>query len=192
METPIQVSFRHLGYSPFIATAVREKAKKLEKYCTEITSMRVLVEPSQRRRNQGNLYHIRIEITVPGREIIVSRDPSANHAHEDVYVAIRDAFDAARRQLEDHVRIRYRDKQRHHELPTHAKVIRLFPNEECGFLQTKDGREVYFHTNSVLNNGFDKLQLGDEVRFVEARGEKGPQASTVERIGKDGRHIKVA
>ena len=192
MQIPLQVSFRHLGYSPFIASAVRKKAKKLELFYPRITSIRVIIEPSERRHRQGNLYHIRIDITLPGHEIVVRRDPSKNHAHEDIYVAIRDAFNAARRQLQDQVRIHFRQKQRHHETPMHAKVIRIFPNEECGFLQSQDGREIYFHKNSVLNQEFDKLQLGEEVRFVEEQGDKGPQASSVDRIGKEGRHIKIA
>lgn len=191
MQAPVQVSFRHLGYSPFIASAVRKRAKRLEKFYPRITSMRVMIEPSQGRRKQGNLYHLRIDITVPGREIVVRRDPSERHAHEDIYVAIRDAFDAARRQLEDHVRIHYRKKQRHHEEPMHAKVLRIFPGEDYGFLQSEDGREIYFHKNSVLNQGFDQLQIGEEVRFVEEPGEKGPQATTVDRVGKEGRHRGV-
>lgn len=195
MEIPLQVSFRHLPYSQFIATAVRKKAKHLEKFFPRITAMRVLIEPLERRRNQGNLFHVRIDMTVPGRNIIVNRESGDNHAHEDVYVAIRDAFDAAKRQLEDYVRLHFRgrERQRQFELkPTHGKVVRLFPNEDCGFLLTLEGREIFFHKNSVLNQRFEELKIGDEVRFVEARGDKGPQASTVVPIGRCGRHANPA
>jgi ribosomal subunit interface protein len=179
MEIPVQVSFRHLDYSPFIASAVRKKVEKLERFYPRITSVRVMVELSQRRRQQGNLYHVRVDITVPGKEIVVGRDPSKRQAHQDVYVAIRDAFDAARRRLEDHVRIRFRGKVRHHERPLHATVVKIFPGEDYGFLRAEDGREIYFHRNSVLNQEFDVLRVGDEVQFAESPGEKGPQASTV-------------
>jgi ribosomal subunit interface protein len=192
MATSVQVSFRHLDYSPFIATAVRKKAARLQKFYPRITSLRVMIEPSMRRRQQGDLFHIRIDMTVPGKEIVVKRDPSAHHAHEDVYVAIRDAFDAARRQLEDYVRINFRGRQRQRVGPMHARVIRVIPNEECGFLQAEDGREIYFHKNSVLNGDFDRLEPGAEVRFAEEEGEEGPQASSVARIGKEGRHRKAA
>ncbi len=192
MTIPIQVSFRHLTYSPFVALAVRKKVARLEKYFPAIMSVRVLLEPSELKRHQGNLYHVRIDVVVPGRKLVVRRDPSEHHAHEDIYVCIRDAFEAVRRQLEDYARIHFRGKQRHHEIPKHGKVTRLFPNEQCGFLETPEGREIYFHQNSVLNEEFGELKMGEEVRFVEERGDKGPQASTVDRIGKDGKHLKVA
>jgi cold shock CspA family protein/ribosome-associated translation inhibitor RaiA len=181
MQIPIQVSFRHLGYSPSVDSAVQKRAQALSKFFPRITSLRVIIEPSQLRRQQGNLYHVRIDMTVPGREIVVRRDPGKHHAHEDIYVAIRDAFDAARRQLEDYVRANFRDRRRHGISSSRARIIRLFPNEGCGFLVTQDGREIYFHKNSVPNRGFEKLHSGDPVRFVEKIGIKGPQASTVKR-----------
>jgi ribosomal subunit interface protein len=192
MQIPIQVSFRHLEHSPFITSAIRKRARKLEKFFPRITSMRVMVEPSHQKRKQGNLYHVRIDMAVPGKEIIVKRDPGKNHAHEDIYVAIRDAFDSARRQLEDFVRINYQLKTKLHARPMIGKIVRFFPNEDCGFLKTTDGRELYFHRNSVLNKGFERIRLGDEVRYSEEQGEQGPQASTVDRIGKNGRHISIS
>src|SRR4030067_658036 len=113
---------------------------------------------------------------VPGSELVVKREP-----HEDLYVAIRDAFDAARRQLEEHVR-RQREAPKTEtarEAPAYARVARLLSAQDHGFLETHDGREVYFHRNSVLNGGFDRLKVGVEVRYTEELGEKGPQASTV-------------
>lgn len=179
MQIPIQVSFRHLAPSSFIAAAVKKRARKIEKFFPRITSMRVVIEPLQRKKNQGNLYHVRIDMGVPGREIVVQRNPGRNHAHEDVYVAIRDAFDSARRQLEDFTRQHYQLKVKQHAPVGIGRVIRIFPNEGCGFLQTSDEREIFFHQNCVLNQSFDRIHPGDRVRFVETRGEKGPQASTV-------------
>jgi ribosomal subunit interface protein len=179
MQVPIQVTFRHLQPSSFIASAVKKRANRLEKFFPRITSMRIMIEPLQRRKTQGNLYHIRIDMAVPGKEIVVQRTPARNHAHEDVYVAIRDAFDSARRQLEDFTRRNFQLKIKTHEPAMVGKVVRLFPHEGCGFLKTSDGREIYFHQNSVINAAFDRIHLGDQVRFVESMGEKGPQASTV-------------
>jgi cold shock CspA family protein len=68
-----------------------------------------------------------------------------------------------------------------------GRILRLFPYEGYGFLETRDHREVYFHRNSVLNRGFDRLEVGDEVRFVEEPGEKGPQASTVATLTRNRR-----
>ena len=128
---------------------------------------------------EGGVYHVRVDLTVPGREIVVSRDPAENHAHEDVYVAIRDAFDATRRQLEDHVR-EIRADVKHHEPARQTGHVRAIVAEErYGFIASDDGREIYFHENSVLDGGFGTLSVGSRVSFVEAAGNEGPQASSV-------------
>ena len=181
MQLPLQVTFRNMEASEAVEQAVQEKAAKLERFYDRIMGCRVMVEAVTRRHHQGNLYRVRIDLTVPGRELVVSREPGLDHAHEDVYVAIRDAFDAIRRQLEDHAR-RRRHQVKRHEPPPHGRVSQLFPDH--GFIETPDGREIYFHRNSVLNGGFDHLQVGTEVAFTEEEGIKGPQASTVRPLGK--------
>jgi cold shock CspA family protein len=100
-------------------------------------------------------------------------------------VAIRDAFDAARRQIEDYARI-VRDEVKLHSAPDRGRIIRLFPKENYGFIATADSGEIYFHRNSVADGGFDKLAVGDDVRFVAQHSEsaKGLQASTVSPTGK--------
>src|ERR1700751_5116270 len=104
MLIPIQISFRHLEYSPSVAAAVRRKAAMLESFFPRITSLRVMIEPLEQRKQMGNIFHVRIDMGVPGKEIVVRHDSKRKYAHEDVYVAIRDAFDVAKRQLEDYVR----------------------------------------------------------------------------------------
>jgi len=185
MDIPLQVSFRNMDRSEAVEARVREKAEKLEKYFDHLTSCRVVVEAPERRHHKGKLFHVRIELGVPGKDLIVNRHPKDKHAHEDVYVAIRDAFQAARRQLEDHGR-KLDGKVKTHDVPLHGKVARLFLDEGYGFISASDGREIYFHKNSVLSEGFDKLEVGKEVRLVVAEREsaEGPQASTVEPIGK--------
>lgn len=186
MQIPLQISFRNMTSSEAVAARIRERAEEIERFCDRITSCRVVVEAPHRHQHQGRIYHVRVDITVPGEEVVVKRDPSAHHAHEDVYVAIRDAFDAARRQLEDHVRRRFHGERKSHEAPSTGRVVRLFPWEGYGFLAAEQEGDVYFDRRSVLNGGFDRLTVGDEVRFVShpGEGEKGPQASTVIPIGK--------
>ena len=133
----------------------------------------------------GNLYEVRVDITVPGEEIVVTREPSPHTEYRDIHVALRDAFDSARRQLEDYVR-RRRGAVKALDTAPHARVSKLVPLEGYGFLQTPDGREVYFHRHSVLHEAFDRLEIGTEVAFVEEAGKKGPQASTVRPVGKHG------
>ena len=104
MQSPLNISFRNMDPSVAIETRVREKAEKLERLYDRIISCEVVVEAPHRNHQKGKLYDVRINLSVPGDDINVGRTGPQNHAHEDVYVAIRDAFAAAGRQLEDHVR----------------------------------------------------------------------------------------
>jgi ribosomal subunit interface protein len=185
MQLPLQITFRHMEPAPAVEARIRQRADELERFFDRITACRVVVESRHPRRHQGNLYRVRVDLTVPGREIVVGRDPEQHHAHEDVYVAVRDAFDAASRLLQDHARERRRDVKLH-TVPDHGRIARLLPDRDCGFILAADGGEIYFHRNSVANGGFDKLNVGDEVRFVAQHSEsaQGPQASTVVPIGK--------
>ncbi|MCC6551823.1 MAG: ribosome-associated translation inhibitor RaiA [Polyangiaceae bacterium] len=179
----LQVTYRNLPPTPAIEEAIQEKAARLGKFFPRIMSCRVAVEATSHRHMRGNVYRVRIDVTVPGAELVIGRDPSAPHAHDDVYVAIREAFDGIRRQLQDHAR-RQRGFVKSHEQPPHGRVARFFPQQRYGFIETADDREIYFHANSVLDGAFDRLEVGDEVRFTEEEGEEGPQASTVVLIGK--------
>lgn len=180
MQTPPRISFHGLDPSPAIEARTLDEIEKLHRFFDRITGCHVTITAPHRRHRQGLIYGVRIDITVPGEEIVVSREPEANHAHEDPYVAIRDAFQAARRKLEDRVR-KVRGYVKAHEEKPHGRVIRVVPDEDYGFLETDDGLQVYFHAHAVVDKRLDELQLGDEVRFVLAEGEglKGPQASTV-------------
>ena len=183
MQIPLQVRFRNLEPSPAVEAAVRKRADQLERFDDTITSCRVTIESPHKHRHKGNLYHVVINVRTPGGEIVVSRMPDDEHAHEDVYVAIRDAFRAARRQLQDKQRER-RSQVKAHETPPHGKIIGLWPADDYGRIGDNDGREIYFHRNSVVNTDFDDLETGAEVRFTEEAGDEGPQASTVYLIGK--------
>lgn len=178
MQTPVQVTFRGLDPSPAAEERVQSEAAKLERYHPRLTSCRVVVEKQHHRHHHGDLFHVRVDLTMPGGEVVVKREPMEHHAHEDVYIAIRDAFDAARRQLMDQVR-RQRHDVKVHDEPETARVLELWPDLDYGFLEARDGHRVYFHRNSVVNDGFDRLEIGSRVRFVEEQGEDGPQASTV-------------
>ena len=182
MQVPLQVSFRNMPPSPAVEADIREKATKLEEFYDRITSVRVVVETPHRQHRQGKLFHVRIDLRVPGRELVVRREPAEHHAHEDVHVAVRDGFDAAKRQLEDYVR-ETRGNVKTHETSLQGRIVRLDPARGHGFIATADAREVYVHRNSVVGTEFDQLCIGDEVRFAEERGEEGPQATTVHLVG---------
>ena len=183
MRLPLQVTFRNMQRSEAVEADVREKAAKLDTFYDGVMSCQVVVEAHHKHHHKGNLYHVRIDLTVPGNELLVTREPKDHRAHEDVYVAVRDAFDAARRQLEDYVR-RRRGRVKKHDTPLHGRVTELYPMEDYGRIQTPDGRDIYFHRNSVLGAEFDKLEIGTEVRCDEESGDHGPQATTVHVVGK--------
>ncbi|MDX1697606.1 MAG: HPF/RaiA family ribosome-associated protein, partial [Thiohalobacterales bacterium] len=170
--------------SDAIEARIREKAEKLEQFYDHIMGCRVMVEAPHGHHHQGRLYQVRIDLTVPDGELVTTHEHHhRDHAHEDVYVAIRDAFDTMKRQLQDHVRKR-RGKVKQHEAPAGGHVISLHPEEDYGKIGTPDGREVYFHRNSVVKNAYDSLTVGSEVRFTEEAGESGPQATSVTPVGK--------
>ena len=183
MQLPLQVTFRHIQPSEALEARIRKESTKLERFSDHIMSCRVVVEAAHKHHHQGNLYRVRIDLTVPGGEVVVSHDHHDRQDHEDAYVAVRDAFNAAQRQLEDFIRNR-RGDTKFHEMPAHGRIAEIFPYLDYGTISTPDNREIYFHRNSVLEEAFDKLEVGMEVRFVEHAGEKGPQASTVQIVGK--------
>lgn len=183
MQIPLQITYRDMEPSEAVEANIREKVNKLEQFIDNITSCRVVIEAPHKHHHQGRLFSIRIDITLPGEEIVVTRSPDKHHAHEDIYVSIRDAFNAARRQLEDYVR-RRRGEIKTHESEAYGAIKNLFPYEDYGVIETPDGREVYFHRNSLVDANFDKLEEGARVHFVEVAGEQGPQASTVHVEGK--------
>jgi len=183
MQVPLQISFRHMEHSDEIEAIVRQKAALLDKFADHIMGCRVVVEPASQHHERGNLYEVRIDLTVPDEEIAVTREPSQHTQDRDIHVALREAFDSARRQLEDYAR-RRRGSIKTLETAPHARVSRLSPDEGYGFIKTPEGREIYFHRHSVLHQGFDHLQIGTEVTFVEEEGNKGPQASTVKPVCK--------
>ena len=180
MQEPLRIAFRNLNSSPVIEEQIHKRVAELEHFFDQITACSVVVEVHHRHQRQGRLYHVRVELTVPGREIVVRREPSEHQAHEDLPVAIHDAFDAVRRQLQDYVRVMRGDTKTHEEAAT-GRIATLVAESDYGFLVTESGDEVYVHRNAVPGHGFDKLRVGDKVRYVldKVEGEHGPQASAV-------------
>jgi cold shock CspA family protein len=203
MTWPLQITFRNVAPSDVIEEWIREEAAKLDTFYNRIMGCRVTVELPHHHHRKGSLYHVRIDLTVPGGEIVVKREPSLSSQvrhlgeaktkkrlelkipHKILRLAINAAFKAAGRRLEDYARRQRGDVKAHAALPR-ARVSRILPDEGYGFLTTDDGREIYFHKNSVLHDAFAKLQVGAMVSFFEEPGEKGPQASTVRVVRKRG------
>lgn len=201
MQEELQVAFRNFESSRWIEDRVREEVAALERYYPRIIGCRVVLELAHRHHQWGNRYRVRIEIELPGEDIVVNQEPDLHASLKDIdaerltreaeveperkhlVVAIDDAFETARRRLQDFARRQRGDTKTHQARPT-GKVVRLDLAGEFGFIEAADGHEVYFHRNSVLGDEFDRLEVGNEVTFSEEAGEKGPQASTVRRIRK--------
>ena len=181
---PIQVTFRNLEPTPAMNAAVQKRAASLGRYFPGVLECRVVIQAPHRNRRKGKLYQVAVDTKIPGKKLVVHRNPAARGAHQDFYVAIRDAFDAARRELMDEAR-RRRLQVKFHSGESAGRVVRLFP-EGYGYLETLDGREIYFHRNSVVD-GFERLGVGAAVRFSEEMGNEGPQASTVVQAGRTSR-----
>ncbi len=187
MQTPPEIAFHHFEPSDALRAEVAKQVARLEKFSDRITSCRLTVSKGARRQ-QGDLFEVALRVAMPGhKEVVVDRSHGDAPEHEHAAAALRDAFDAAIRQIEDAMR-NLRGEVKQHAEPAHGKVKRFLAGEDCGFIETRDGREIYFHRNSVVEGDFDRLEIGSEVRFVEEIGEKGAQASTVRVIGKH--HIR--
>jgi ribosome-associated translation inhibitor RaiA len=113
MPVPIQITWRGVEPSAVLEARIRELAQRLEKFSAPIIHCQVVIELSHKHGHQGHVYEVRIQITTPGAQVNVQHEHHARHTHEDPYVAVRDAFRAARRQLEDHERIGRGDVKRH-------------------------------------------------------------------------------
>lgn len=177
MELPLQITARNIELTDAIRSEIEKKMDKLERVYDRIVRCRVVVESPHRHSHDGKLYNVRIDLGVPGNEMVIKREPN-----EDLYVAIRDSFDAARRKLEDFV-ARQRGDVKHHEDVPIGRITTIFTDKGYGFITTADGREIYFHRNSVLKKKFARLRVGMDVRFNEETGEQGPQATSVSVIG---------
>jgi cold shock CspA family protein len=194
MKVPLETLFRGIERTEAIESLIREKAAGLEKVCNYIVSCRVAVEVPQEHQRSGRPYRIRITLYVPpGHEVVVRRESSEGMLHDELPSVIREAFDAARKKLNKLVEKQRGEVKRHPaEEETTAFVVRLFREEGYGFLKAVDGRELYFHRNAVLHDDFDRLEIGTGVRFEEAMGEKGLQASTVQVVDKPGARVDTS
>ncbi len=184
MEVPLQIDFQGATVSETLRAHVQERIDDLERRFGRIVAGRVAIKaPSHHHRNGGN-FAVRIHLTLPeGRQVDVDRTPDADERHSQPLFAIDDAFNRARRQLQDKVR-RLQGAVKFHEGAPIATVTRIDPSGEFGFLEAGDGEEIYFHHNAVVNARMNDLPVGTRVTYSECNGDKGPQASTVRPLGK--------
>jgi cold shock CspA family protein/ribosome-associated translation inhibitor RaiA len=187
VQTPLELSFNNMAPSDAAKAMVEERVARLDERFDGITTCQVWIDAEQRSATGATArnitYDVRIDLRVPGKALTVNSKPGDVRAHTDLRIAIRDSFDAMERQL-----LSYADKLKRevktHDAPLQGKVLRVFPAQGYGFIATTDGREVYFHRNSVTEDGFASLDVGAPVQLTVIDGEspEGPQATTVRPI----------
>lgn len=184
MQKPVEIDFKGFDGSDAQMFAIQKHLAEVERRFGGIISGRVFVKAPDKHHRKGAPFEVSIRLKLPGgREVDVSRTTGADERSASFNFALGEAFRRAERQLNDAVERMQGEVKAAVEQPV-GTVTRLF--DDHGFLETADGLQVYFHRNSVVKGGFAKLVPACRVSFVEQQGERGPQASTVKRLGKHG------
>ncbi len=193
MQVPLEISFRGINDedTEVLEQRIRTFISKLEALYPRITSCSVAVEKKQRHQKTGNPYRIRIAITAPpGQELVVKKESMHGDLHDTLFASIQETFKAARRRLLALKQKQQRRVKTHPQQEAQAFVSKIFKEAGYGFIETVDGREVYFHRNAVLHDQFDNLEIGTGVSYNEHMGHDGPQASSVQVIVKPEAKVK--
>ena len=184
MQIPLDIAFRNCPPDEALRREVVRQAGHLERFSDRITGCSVVVEAPHTRHRRGGTYKVTVRLTMPQhKDVIVNQSHGDVPENEHGLVAIANAFAAARRRLQDAMR-EMQGQTKAHLPPAHGHIVRFLAGTDGGFIETADGGELYFHRNAVLDDAFDRLEVGSEVRFVEETGDKGPQATSVRLVGK--------
>lgn len=169
----VQITIRDMPTSESLLSHLTKKAEKLEQFYHRIHRCRIVINIPQKHKHQGKLFRVCIDLSVPGKQLIVNRKLS-----EDIYVAIRDAFLAVERQLETYAG-KIRGDVKTHDGVNFGYVKKLFADEGYGFIQSAEGEELYFSLSNVAYPQFDNLEIGDIVHFLSVPEAEGWHAHRV-------------
>lgn len=180
MQTPFKLEIRGIQPSIHLREMVAAGVAKLERRYGRITACRLSIRAPGRHHKMGEPYAVTLRLSIPDRrDVDVAPPPRAlDHRQADLVFAVNDAFRRAARQLREQTAQLKGQVKLHAQQPS-GKVLRVDPKGNFGFLESDDGREIYFHANSVLDGKFARLKRGSRVTFREEQGDKGPQASMV-------------
>jgi len=186
MQAPIEIAFHNIEQADWAEDAIRDHVARLEQMFDRLTTCRVRVD--QRANNSNNTIPpvVRIELSVPGhRDIVVAHEPDRlqrKFQAPDLHNAINEAFRIAERRLGQFKdQLKDRTAAGRHEAANEmlGQIVEITPAEDFGFLLTASGGLLYFHRNSVLTGDFDRLEVGDQIHYVEEMGDTGPIATKV-------------
>lgn len=176
MQQLPQITIRDITHSEAVEEHLLEKIDKLNQFFDRIISCHVVVEQTQKHQTTGKLYHIRIRLSVPGKELMVNHN---NNEDTNLYISIRDAFKNMERQIKHYAQEMHGEMKWHSET-TEGEIVRLFDQDRFGFIRGfEDDTEFYFNADNVVSPQFEHLKVGTEVHFIEAMGDEGHQAHRV-------------
>ncbi len=180
MQIPLHLEVEGFEPSDHLRRLIDDNIAKLERRFGRITAARIAIYAPDAHHRMGEPYFVSINLSLPNRREVSIKPPprGLDRRQGDLMFAVGDAFRRADRQLRDQASKLKEGKKPHAHEPE-GKILRLDPGGEFGFLESEDGREIYFHAHSVLGGKFRRLKPGARVTFHEEAGEKGPQASTV-------------
>jgi cold shock CspA family protein/ribosome-associated translation inhibitor RaiA len=189
MQVTPQVTYHDVPYTAWLEKYVGERLKKLDRYAGGITSCHVKLSREQSSRHKGNRYSCMVEVRVPPQhDLAAKKQLDIRNMNIQLPALIRQAFGALEQQLKKTASRRRGKEKAHHDGGPHGLVEKVFARQGYGFIRViGNDQQYYFHRNSVLHGAFRDLSVGTEVRFTAEDGEKGPQASSVQIIGKPGK-----
>ncbi|MFW5718314.1 MAG: HPF/RaiA family ribosome-associated protein [Spirochaetota bacterium] len=188
MEVPIEITFRNADHTDQIDQLIRDEAARLERFHDRITSCHAIVERPQEHLHSGRQWRVRLDITIPrGNEVVVRKEAGKGDMHEQLATVIKDAFDAAERQIKELHERQRGDVKQSAESDFVGIVTRVFPEEGYGFIMDPSEQDIYFHRNAVLGGGFDRITEGTAVWYQTEVGDDGLQATSVRIEDKPGR-----
>jgi cold shock CspA family protein/ribosome-associated translation inhibitor RaiA len=186
MERPLQIVFKDTESSEFIEARVRDRTERLERFNAHVIGARVVIEVPHKSPGSGKVpLGVAVEVEVPGRVLVARGEEDMHELKGDRTSIINRVFDAMERQLEDDSQVRRRDVKEHAASGEVGRIVRLFPDQNYGFIEVAGSPDLYFTTNALQNVGFEQLEVGGEVFVTRAttEGPMGPQASSVRRVG---------
>lgn len=173
MKLPLQITFRDMIPLPSLEPEIRRRAEKLDQWTSDVMSCHVTVEADDSRRRTGHAYRVQILVRVPDEEIAVGM----GHAEEDIHRAVRDAFDAADRRIEDYVQRRRGQTKAHHAV-LRGRICML-SDDGVGAILTESGETFHFDRSHVAHPAFEQLEVDQAVRFLEGITPAGREARRI-------------
>lgn len=184
MEVPPEMAFRGVEPTDELKNRILDGIETLEGVYPNLISCRSMVADDTPDQTSGKNYRVRLEIGIPGKAVVVDRQHPDADERPTLVQTINEAFSIARKRLVKAKKLQ-RGETKVHELPPHGRVVRLLVDDtgvRYGFIENREGRQIYFHEEALVDLEYDDLEVGDEVRYAAAQGDEGLQASTVAKL----------